>query len=517
MASEEQVVLAPSPIPMDAVMGGQSHYRLTGRRRIFIKKTDVTRDNLPELLDEVFQIHRLDEGETDYLFRYYRGDQPVLRREKEVRPEICNKVVRNGAFEIVAFKDGYEMGEPVQYVQKGKPGTDGGYVEDGAIAALNEMMDVEGKDSKDQVLWHNAHICGRGYRMVLPSKEGDPVPFRTDIPYPGHTFVVYDSGFGKMPWLCGHYVYEQDGSASLGVYTHTQYFLCKGSVTHGNWMVDTVKAHTMGELPIIEYPYTEERLGAFEPVITELDAMNTVMSNRLDGIEQFIQSLLWLNNCDIDSEQFDQLMARGGIKTRDSSSGPAKVTYLVQQLDQTQTQALVDDLYESILTKAGVPDRNASAGGNTGQALFIGQGWANAETRAKAAELLFKQSERQFLGLLFSIFKKSQVEAVLKSLDLFKVDVKPNRARTDNLLVRTQGLQNLLEAGVHPRIALATCGAFTDPEQVWNDSREYMDKWLAGAGKQDGQQAELAINGTKLLANNKPDPVETGVTKEQTG
>ena len=32
-------------------------------------------------------------------------------------------------------------------------------------------------------------------------------------------------------------------------------------------------------------------------------------------------------------------------------------------------------------------------------------------------------------------------------------------------------------AGVHPRIALSTSGLFSDPEQVYADSLEYLEKW----------------------------------------
>lgn len=482
MEEEENVVSgakAPAiPLPVGLALSGSSQHPYTGRQQIFLKKRAVNKNNLSEILQKVFKIHNRNATETDYLFKYFRGDQPILNRIKEVRPEICNKVVRNCAYEIVAFKDGYEMGEPVQYVQKGKPGTDGGYEEDGSISALNEFVDNDGKDSKDQALWHNAHICGHGYRMTLPSKAHAQTPFRTDILYPGLTWVVRDTGFGKDPWLCGHYTYNDDGSAELGVYTETQYFLCTGIDLGGAWTIKKEEAHTLGALPIVEYPYTEERMGAFEVVLSELDAMNVVISSRLDGVEQFIQSLLWFNNCDIDSAQFDELLARGGIKTKDTGSGPAKVAYLVQQLDQSQTQTLVDDLYQSILTKAGVPDRNANAGGNTGQALVIGQGWANAEARAKAAELLFKGSERQFLQIIFSIFAKSNVEGALKKLTLANLSVKFNRSKTDNMLVKTQSLQNMLEAGVHPRLAFALCGLFADPEQAFADSIEYLEKWL---------------------------------------
>ena len=46
---------------------------------------------------------------------------------------------------------------------------------------------------------------------------------------------------------------------------------------------------------IFEYEANTARMGAFEPVLTMLDAINTVQSNRIDGVEQGpVQSLMVL-------------------------------------------------------------------------------------------------------------------------------------------------------------------------------------------------------------------------------
>src|SRR5690606_23931707 len=137
-----------------------------------------------------------------------------------------------------------------------------------------------------------------------------------------------------------------------------------------------------------------------------------------------------------------------------------------------------------VLTITGVPDREASAGGNTGQALKIGQGWINAEARAVAMEQMFKSSELQFLKVVLRILEDSNYVS-LDGLKLSDIDVKFNRNKTDNLLVKTQGLQNMLEAGIHPRIAIANSNLFSDPEQVFIDSAEYLRKWKVDKGEEE--------------------------------
>lgn len=105
----------------------------------------------------------------------YRGLQPILNREKQVRPEICNKIVENRANEIVSFKSGYLMGEPLQYVSRGN----GDNLSD-AINQLNEFVFAEEKPAKDKELADWFHICGTSFRMVLPDEdvgEDDDSPF----------------------------------------------------------------------------------------------------------------------------------------------------------------------------------------------------------------------------------------------------------------------------------------------------------------------------------------------------
>lgn len=147
----------------------------------------------------------------------------------------------------------------------------------------------------------------------------------------------------------------------------------------------------------MEYWANPTRQGCFETVLGIIDELNNIASNRADGIEQQIQSLTWFNNVEIDEEQFAELAAKGGICTKSAPNMPASIQMLQNVLDQTQTQTYADDLYQKMLQIAAVPDRKASAGGNTGQALIIGEGWTQAEAAAKSFEQSFDESEKRSL------------------------------------------------------------------------------------------------------------------------
>ena len=88
--------------------------QMNGRRVIKSSVRRITKDNVVDVLTNAMNTHSLNRSEIEYLWDYYRGKQPILNRVKDVRPEICNKIVENRANEIVSFKVGYLCGEPIQ-------------------------------------------------------------------------------------------------------------------------------------------------------------------------------------------------------------------------------------------------------------------------------------------------------------------------------------------------------------------------------------------------------------------
>lgn len=450
---------------------------LRGRREIFTDVEEITKENICQVMDEAFEIHLLNAEEIKYLQNYEKGKQPILDRIKEVRPEINFKAVENHATEITTFKVGYVFGSPITYVQRATVDVGGNKeaVDDKGIAILNEMMFEESKASKDKTLGKDISVCGVGYRIVLPKKKRIGVSAVDVLRLnPNTTFIVKVNDIYKTK-LCGAtYTVTKDKVVRMGVYTKDAYYELQKD--KGGFEIVKIDKNLIG-IPIIEYRNDDERMGCFERVIPLLDALNEATSDRLNGLAQFVQSILWMNNCEVDSAQMDELKDKLGLLTKSEPGNPASVQYLTATLDQSQTQTLIDYLYEQILQIAGVPGREQSTGGNTGQAVLLSNGWQIAETQAKSLEQIFSESEREMLELVLKICAMTETNEIA-NLRLSDIDIKFSRNRTDSLLVKTQALANQLQAGVHPLTAIKTCGLYSDPQGVWNDSKPYMSKWL---------------------------------------
>lgn len=477
----------------------------TGRRTIYssLKKNELTAKNILNILPAVLREHDKNAAEIDYLYRYYKGEQPILGKKKIVRPEINHIVLENRAYEFVEFKKTNSFGEPVQYIQKGEKSMETVNPE---ISLLNAYMESEDKSSLDKDLGEWRSICGTAYRWVDSDTTGeeDEAPFEMSVPDPRRTFVVYSSDIKGEQLFSGYFSYFSDTVQTeqnkmftnkyriITIYTEDKVIKVRDGMS-GNYVpqdFSVVKFNTeidgknksYEEYPlvipgrrIIEYPLNQARIGDIELVMSILNAINQVKSNDLDGIDQFVQSLLVFINQEIEPTTFKQLIALGAVEVNSQDPAkPADVRLLESQLNHTDTKVVTDDLYEAALSILGIPRLNQKAsGGDTAQARMLGEGWTMGYQRAKQDDLSFKKSERDFLKTVLRICKKdtrNNVKGKITTLRLSDIDIRIPRDKSDNLLVKAQSLLDLLQAGVHPEIAFSIVGLFGDPHDVYQKS-----------------------------------------------
>lgn len=464
---------------------------LHGRRVIYSDEDEVTSDNLLAILRQAVSDHEHNNFEEEYLYRYYKGDQPSLYRTKKIRPEIVSRIVENRAYQIVKFKIGYIMGadKAIQYVSNA---TDRKVTD--AVIKLNDFAAREGKAGKDKKLFKWNHITGTAYRMILPNKnyaKDTDSPFRIYILDPRYTFVVYSRGLGNEPVMGVNYVSLRDGKTIFSIYTKDKYYETEG--------VDKIvkeEANPLGMIPIIEYPLCEEMMGAFEPVISLLDAMNTTACQRQEGVEQFIQALIKFHNVDIDDKDFQKLKDLGGIKYSDvDPSKPGEIDYLTAELNQQQTETLVQHQYQAVLEICGMPsmsDGSTSDSSNNG-AVIMKNGWSQAEANAKDTEKMFEESELRALEIMLKI--SDIITKGSFSLDISNIRIIFTRRNYEDIQTKAQVLTTMLgNDKIAPKLAFEHCGMFVDPERAYIDSKKYYEEQQKKAQETSQQINQQGVN-----------------------
>ena len=450
-----------------------------GRKILYTSYEKVNSENIVAVLSKVLPDFNLNRMDINYLWEYYKGNQPILMRVKEVRPEICNRIVENRANEIVAFKTGYLLGEPIQYVSRRDESVD-------KVSLFNDIIYADDKTAKDKELADWFHICGTGYRIIVPDEDD---VFHSYVLDPRDTFVVYTTALGNAPVLGVKVLMDDNNVLHYYCYTDTEYFHIVGGTD-----IRETYPHYLGDVPIVEYPLNMARLGAFEIVLTLLDAINMTDSNRLDGVEQFVQALMLFHNVDISSEDFKALRDEGALKFRDvDPQMKADVSYLISNLSQNETQTLDDHFYDAILTICGMPNRNGgSSTSDTGSAVIMRDGWSAAETRAKNAEQMFKISEKRFLKMALRLCK---LQTSLE-INVNDIEIRFTRRNYENIYQKAQVLDLMLNNDkIAPILAFEQSGMFTDPNLAFSESEAYASRNNASGGGNDSGMPESGQQG----------------------
>lgn len=439
-----------------------------GRKLIVSDVDEVNSSNVVKVLADALGYHRLNAENSRMLYEYYSGNQPILRRIKDVRPEIMNMCVLNHANEIVSFKVSYLLSNPIVYVGRSTSNVSE------QINRLNEYMHIAGKPARDKEIADDFNICGNAYRMVLPNKRmlnEDEAPFEIYTLNPERTFIVYKNGLGEVP-LCGvTYVTKENGKERFSVYTPKKYFEIE------NQSIRVNRPHALGVVPIFEYCNNNARLGSFEIVITLLNAINALASNRIDATEQAVQALMVFENCDIDEETYDAMRAKGAIKIKSADGEQSKVYSVGTELNQADQQVLMDALYDAVIKICGMPAQgngSTSDSSNNGAAITR-NGWYHAEARAKDTELLWDEAEMKMLRLVLRICRDLGAEPL--RLFLKDIELKFTRRNYEDLLSKSQTFTTLMSTGYTDITdAYAAAGMFPDSEAAAIRGKEWHEQ-----------------------------------------
>ena len=440
---------------------------LHGRQVIYTDVDEVSSDNVVDVLKKAVDNNTQNVTDIEYLYDYYKGDQPILDREKTFNDTILNTIVENRANEIVSFKTGYFLSAPIQYIDAGEDEVTAD------LKTLNAWLRLESKSESDLQLAEWFSICGTAYRLILPKEErltDTDSPFEFFTLDPRTTFVVYSSRLGHKPIMGVTYVTSAESKEKVTyyVYTANEFF-----VIFDNEIVSR-ESHTLGAVPIIEYPANNSRMGDFEVVIGLLDCINGVQSDRADAVEGFIQSILCLENMQIDTDSeagfMQHLKEVGGLFVPEGG----KAYYLSQQLNQGDTQTFKNDLYEAVLTICGMPNRNGgSSTSDTGAAVLLRDGWSAAEARAKNTEICFEKSERKFLNMV--IFYANTMGGT--NLELSQVDIRFPRRNYTNDSAKVSNLVTMLSNDwIAPQQAFEHSDMFPDPDAAFMEAKKWHDE-----------------------------------------
>lgn len=431
-----------------------------GRKILYTDVETITADNIVKVVGDCIGNYYYNKTIIEYLWRYYKGDQPILYRLKVQNADITNKIVENHAYEIVQFKVGQTYGEPIQFISRKDDDTI-----NKAVDALNDYLVDANKQEKDIKAGEWQSATGTSFKAVRFA-NGE-IPFQIVAPTPMNTCVIYNRST-EEPVLAVQELKDEDGRWYKLCYTDSH--SCKIQ----NGVASEWKLHAFGSIPIVEFPNNHERISDIELVIGLLDSINNMQSNRMDGIEQFVQYWVKFVNCEIDNKTFEEMKMSHALTVKSNNKdNKADVEIMTQELNQSQCQVAKDDLLDNLQAILAIPNRESqNSGGDTQGAVSLRAGWDFSKTRAKQKDPIIKSAEKRLAIIILNILRVTGNDLKISPRDF---DVQINHSPLDNLYTKTQALAQMLQSGINPRIAVATCGLWGDAEKVSLQSQPYFD------------------------------------------
>lgn len=494
---------------------------MTGRRVIYTDVAEINKSNIAKVLQDAYMKHLANSGECEKLLNFEAGIQP-LPQKKLTRTDIDAQVVDNVANEITEFKCAFVWGNTVTLVQRGETDTGSNNKnENKGIALLNEMYSSEFNGKKQQELARYVEICGVGYTFIDVNtrwRKGRSY-FTYDVLDPRFTFVVRSSRLGHRIMLGVTYSMDSKMNLHFTCFTEDARYEIDGIggvVQNGtptangiSWQERDRSGETnpLGLIPIIEWKRAADYMGCFERQLDELDNLNQMVSDLSNGVRQNVNSIWWANNVDfpeevvVDKDGNEQTVpahpnSGDWLETATTRDGKdPKVAPLVADYDYEGQLNNILARRQLILQKCHVPQRGESSNA-TGIAVSGATGWDAAESDAAKEELFIESSKMQEVEVVLSAIDCSECPADSPVRTLSYMDVKPSIRRSKNydLVSKANFFATLVSHGIHPRPVIQQMNTFGDPEQVYLDSKPYLDRYFEATFSKNGS-SEDAYNG----------------------
>ena len=470
----------------------------TGRKRITIpvSKDDFNKDPLRYIkhyLQNVLSINRINKEEADALKNIYKGVQSIWNKTRlNSDTSNNNQVEINHIFRQVEFKKGFMVGNPIDYsLAVSDKKTDD-------LTYLQKYFKDCAKASKDIDKYEDLYVCGISEQFIVPKTydfdvEGE-APFELYNIDVGDAFKVYsnditktplfdvvisqvvDSNFSKRQQYEIYFINPIDNKTYYLLVTSSKDIVSTNPTPSFEKATPTLQPYNF--LPLVESELNKNRMGIVELVISIQDGLNAIHSNQIDDIIDFVNAYLVFENQQMGKKDEWEEKVRTFRKNRAISIKssnpqlPAKVSLLKQTLQHTEINAFYELLKKEMYDIVAVPQSsgNVTSGGDTGEARILGNGWESSQNQAKVDVTYALQFE---YDLLKKVLKACREKSVKTIGDIYAsdIDIKYSINMSNNILTKTQALQNLYAMHMPYEEALGVVGITSDTHglaQKWS-------------------------------------------------
>lgn len=408
-------------------------------------------ERLQKLIEKhkTHQLPRLKE-----LKRYYLADNNIkYRKDKTDEDAADNRIASDFARYITIFEQGYMLGKPVEYKNENED-------------IFNHITDfsIQNNEAYHNVLIKtDLSIYGRAYELERVDGDKDSTRVSLIRLDPEQVFVVYDDTVQNNSLFAVRYYSFSDEENTVRnfaeVYTTDAiyYYSSDKESSEGKLLHQDTEEHNFNGVPINEFANNEDRTGAYEAVLDDIDAYDLSQSELANFQQDSIDAILVVagnpytgtDENDFDEEGNINPNSRLGVtkafkKARvmilDDNPNPEgskpEVYYLVKEYDTEGAEKYKERLVNDILRFTFTPDTTDGnfAGVQSGQSMKYKL--MASDNRRVTQERLFAKALMRRLRLAVNIWKIKGSEAVAyEEINKTSIVFSPNVPQNDNELV----------------------------------------------------------------------------------
>lgn len=307
---------------------------------------------------------------------YYAGQHAILGRHRgEGAPN--NRIAVNWAKYITDTATGYFLANPITYTSS--TGED--------ISPLLLAYDRAHTDDTDADNAFELSRNGSAYEYVYAAEGEADLSSRNLCAR--NTFVVTDTSIDERELFGVYYRTIQNSKTDQPEYAAT---ICTANyiydvrITRDGTPISKAgdpRPHYMGEVPIIAYSNNHDGMGDYEQLIPLIDAYNTLMSDRVNDVQDYVDAILIVYGTLLaDEPEETEEGSEGGTPAAKKSLRDGKLLefpdkqsmgaeWLTRQLDENGVEVLQQAIARDILRMAYVPDfaDEKFAGNSSGVAI----------------------------------------------------------------------------------------------------------------------------------------------------
>lgn len=465
------------------------------RRIIWTDEREITAENIIQVVQDTWSDFAVNRADCEFLLNYEAGEQP-LQRIKTYRPDINIECIDNVANEVTVFHTGYKWGNEISLVQRGNVDSHKTGDEQEAIALLNECYASEMSKAKTAELGRFVEITGIGYTFIdvnMDYHDGDSY-FSHLVIDPRYAYVVRSRAWTDHRVVLGvtfcedshrirHFTcfapdarYEIDGFPARG----RRYDYAPNPRSG--------EANPLGVIPLIEWVRDYDRMGCFERQIPDMDTLNIEESDFANLVDQNVQSLWHANDVEFAKDENGKPItpkSNDWIFTQTTRDGKTPIiTPLAVPTEYSGIMHNITTKRSLILQKCNVPQRNDNSGGSTGVAMSDATGWSQAEVCATRQQGIMEGCKIQEVKAALAAIKVSPfVPSDSPLLNLRYSDVTPSIKRQKNyeMVSKVNAFATMVSHGINGLHAIRSINLFDDPQQVYEDSKDLINRFQNSA------------------------------------